>query len=89
MEILEYLIIWFEFLGEVLKGIVRAVSAYILKRTVKATLRRSKQKGGFRIVTLHSIYGKEVTHHGNISQIYYDINKLKNKGNVEAFLRIE
>ncbi|MCJ7843117.1 hypothetical protein MUB24_20005 [Lederbergia sp. NSJ-179] len=39
-----------EFLREVLKGIVRAVSAHIFKRTVlekeKTTLSRRKQKGG-------------------------------------------
>lgn len=55
---MEYLIIWFKFLREVLKGIAQVVSAYIFKRTIKATLRRRKQKGGFRIVTLHSIYGE-------------------------------
>ncbi|MBO0992462.1 hypothetical protein [Bacillus sp. SD088] len=43
---------FFEFLREILKGIVRAVNAHIFKRTVlekeKTTLRRRKQKGGFQ-----------------------------------------
>lgn len=40
-----------EFLREVLKGVVRAISAYFFRVHVlenkKATLRRRKQKGGF------------------------------------------
>lgn len=39
-----------EFLKEVLKGIVRAISAYVFQKTFlnkkKTTRRRSKQKGG-------------------------------------------
>lgn len=41
-----------EFLREVLKGIVRAISAYFFQKTFlknkKTTLRRRKQKGGSR-----------------------------------------
>jgi hypothetical protein len=41
-----------EFLREVLKGIVREIGAYLFRENVlehkKTTLRRSKQKGGFR-----------------------------------------
>ncbi|GAA0317397.1 hypothetical protein GCM10008967_04970 [Bacillus carboniphilus] len=41
-----------EFLREVLKGIVREVGAYLFRKNVlgnkKTTLRRRKQKGGFR-----------------------------------------
>ena len=39
-----------EFLKEVLKGVVRAISAYVFQKTFlnkeKTTRRRSKQKGG-------------------------------------------
>ena len=39
-----------EFLKEVLKGVVRAISAYVFQKTFlnneKTTQRRSKQKGG-------------------------------------------
>lgn len=42
--------IFFEFAKEVLKGITRAISAYLFQKTFldekKTTLRRRKQKGG-------------------------------------------
>jgi hypothetical protein len=44
--------IFLDFLKEVFKGVIRAISAHFFQKTIldnkKTTLRRRKQKGGFQ-----------------------------------------